>query len=88
MSIVVMIILGALVGYIASMIFGRREGFIGSVIIGIVGAFIGNFISQLTTGSNNSYMTLSLSGFIWSIIGAVVLVAILNIISHPHHNAA
>lgn len=82
MSIIVFIILGGLVGWIASHLMGRREGVIASVIIGIVGSFIGSLIAQLFTG-DRSYLSLTWSGIIWSLIGAVVLVAIMNAISRP-----
>jgi uncharacterized membrane protein YeaQ/YmgE (transglycosylase-associated protein family) len=87
MSIILFIILGAIVGWLASRIMGRDEGIFASIIIGIVGSFIGSFISQLLT-SGQSYLSLSWSGFIWSLIGAIILVAIINAISgqrHRHH---
>ena len=86
MSILVAIILGGLVGYIASKIMGRHEGILMSVIIGIVGSFIGSFISSFFTGSDKSFLAFSMTGLIWSLIGSVVLVAILNAISRPRHN--
>ena len=52
MSILVIIILGGLVGWIASMIMGREEGLFASIVIGIIGSFIGGFISSLLTGSD------------------------------------
>jgi uncharacterized membrane protein YeaQ/YmgE (transglycosylase-associated protein family) len=89
MSIIVTIIVGAIVGWVASRLMGRKEGFIASVIIGVVGSFIGSFISSFTTGSDKAYLTFSMSGFIWSLIGAVILVAIMNAVSrsHSHHTA-
>ncbi|MDB5164871.1 MAG: GlsB/YeaQ/YmgE family stress response rane protein [Candidatus Saccharibacteria bacterium] len=85
MSIIVTIILGGLVGWIAARMLGRNEGVFGSVLIGIVGSFIGSFISELFTGSDHSYLAFSWSGLIWSLIGSVVLVAIMNAFSHRHH---
>ena len=83
MSIIVAIILGGLVGYIASRLMGRQEGILMSVIIGIVGSFIGGFVSNLITGSDKSFLALSWMGLFWSLVGSVILVAILNAISHP-----
>jgi uncharacterized membrane protein YeaQ/YmgE (transglycosylase-associated protein family) len=85
MGILVFIILGGLVGYIASRIMGRNEGVLMSVIIGIVGSFIGGLASSLLTGSNKSFLAFSVSGLIWSLVGAVILVAILNAVKRPHH---
>lgn len=85
MSIVIFIILGGIVGWLASQLLGREEGVVGSIVIGIIGSFIGSFVSQLLT-SGTSYLTLSWSGFLWSLIGAIIFVAILNMVSHPRHH--
>jgi uncharacterized membrane protein YeaQ/YmgE (transglycosylase-associated protein family) len=84
MGIIVMLILGGLIGWAASSMMGRDEGVIASVIIGIVGSFIGGLISQLFTGADRSFLALSWMGLLWSFIGAVVLVAILNAVRRPH----
>lgn len=87
MSIIVFIILGGVVGWLASQLLGREEGLVGSIVIGIVGSFIGSLVSQLLT-SGSSYLTLSWSGFLWSLVGAIIFVAILNAFSsarHHHH---
>ena len=87
MSIIVAIILGGLIGYLAALVMGRREGILASVIIGIIGSFIGSFISRLFTGGDQSFLAFSWVGLFWSFIGAVILVAIMNAIQRPHHNA-
>lgn len=78
MGIIVVIILGAIVGWVAARLMGRNEGVVASVIIGIIGSFIGSLISQLFTGSDRSFLAFDMSGLIWSLVGAVILVAILN----------
>lgn len=85
MSIIVAIILGGLVGWIASKLMGREEGIVMSIIIGVVGSFIGSLISGVLTGSDKSFLAFSWMGLFWSLIGAVILVAIMNAISHPRH---
>ncbi len=86
MSIIVMLIIGGVVGWLAARLLGRHEGILASIVIGIVGSFIGSFASQLTTGSDRSYLAFSWSGFIWSLIGALILVAIMNAFSHRRHH--
>jgi uncharacterized membrane protein YeaQ/YmgE (transglycosylase-associated protein family) len=61
---------------------GRDEGVIASVVIGIVGAFIGGWLASLLGSGTQSYLGFSLSGLIWSFIGAVILSAILNAFQH------
>lgn len=87
MGILLYIILGGLVGYVAARLLGRNEGIIGSVIIGIIGSFIGGFASRLFTGADQSFLTFSTMGLFWSTVGALVLVAILNAFnrSNRHH---
>ncbi len=86
MSIIVAIILGGLVGWLASKIMGREEGVFASIVIGIVGSFIGSFVSRLFTGADQSFLAFSWSGLIWSLIGSVILVALLNAFSHRRHS--
>jgi uncharacterized membrane protein YeaQ/YmgE (transglycosylase-associated protein family) len=85
MSLIVAIILGGLVGWIAARLLGRDEGAIASVIIGVIGSFIGSVISSAVTGSDRAYLDFSWSGLLWSLIGAVVLVGLMNTLSHRHH---
>jgi uncharacterized membrane protein YeaQ/YmgE (transglycosylase-associated protein family) len=86
MTILTVIIVGAIVGWLASRLMGRDEGIIASILIGIVGSFIGSFISTLFTGSDRSYLAFSWSGFFWSLIGAIILVAIMNAMSSRRHH--
>lgn len=86
MSIIVVIILGGLVGWIASKLMGREEGILMSIVIGIIGSFIGGFISNLLTGSDKSFLAFSWMGLFWSLVGSVILVAIMNVISHPRRH--
>ena len=85
MSILVAIILGGLVGYIAARMMGREEGVLASIVIGIIGSFLGSFISRLFTGSDQAFLSFSWMGLFWSFVGAVVLVAIMNAMSHRSH---
>jgi uncharacterized membrane protein YeaQ/YmgE (transglycosylase-associated protein family) len=66
---------------------GRDEGLIASIIIGIIGSFIGSFISLLIAGSDQSYLAFSWTGIFWSLVGAIIFVAILNAFtSRQHHH--
>ena len=86
MSILVAIILGGLVGYIAARLLGRNEGVLASIVIGVIGSFIGGFVSRLFTGADQSFLAFSWMGLFWSAIGALILVAILNAVRKPRHN--
>lgn len=78
MGLISWIILGALAGWVASMIMGKNSsmGAIANIVVGIAGAFIGGFVmSQIggyeVTGFN-------LTSFIVALLGAVILLAIIN----------
>ena len=86
MGIIAYIILGGLVGWIASRLMGRDEGILASIIIGIIGSFIGGFVSRLFMGTDDSMLAFDWSNLFWSLIGAVILVAIMNAVSRPRHH--
>jgi len=76
MGIIIWIIFGALVGWVASMVMGGGGGLIWDIIVGIVGAVIGGFIMSLIgqggVGSFNLY------SFLVALLGACVLIAIVR----------
>ena len=76
MGIIARIILGALAGWIASMIKGRNHnmGAIANIIVGIIGAAIGGFVFRLTGGS--SITGLNLYSLLVSVVGAVILLSL------------
>lgn len=87
MNLLVILIIGGLVGWIAAQAAGRNTGIIASIVIGIIGSLIGSVLSVVLTGSDRAYLDLSWQGIIWSFIGAFVLVLIVNAVqgrSHSH----
>ena len=47
MGIILWLIFGAIVGWLAGIIMKSKNGLIWNVILGIVGSFVGGFIAQL-----------------------------------------
>lgn len=82
MGIIITLIVGALIGWIASMIMktDAEQGAILNIVIGIVGAFLGRFIFSdlLHIGGASVAGQFSLIGFFWGIVGAIILIAILK----------
>jgi uncharacterized membrane protein YeaQ/YmgE (transglycosylase-associated protein family) len=72
------IILGALSGWLASIIMGKNSqmGAIANIIVGIVGAFIGGFIFRALGGSGVTGLNL------WSVVVAVIGSCILLFIAN------
>ena len=75
------IVMGALAGWIASLIAGtnRQQGCLIDIIVGIVGAFVGGFLYQQLTGQpfNAGF---NITSLLVSVGGAVVLLIILKAI--------
>ncbi|HVX29876.1 MAG TPA: GlsB/YeaQ/YmgE family stress response membrane protein [Nitrolancea sp.] len=81
MNIIGWIIIGAVAGWIASMIMGRNEsmGWLANIVVGIVGAFIGGLIWALITGASFG-ASFSLGTLLLAIVGAVILLFIVNLV--------
>lgn len=82
MSWIVLIIVGAIIGWLASLIMrtDAEQGLLWNVIIGIVGSLLGKWIfaDLLGIGAAASAGSLSLGGVLWGIAGAVILILILK----------
>jgi uncharacterized membrane protein YeaQ/YmgE (transglycosylase-associated protein family) len=86
MSLLLFLLFGLVVGLIARAITPGRQhmGLALTAVVGIVGSFIGGFVSSLLSGEN--VLELHKSGIIGSIIGAVVLLLILQAVSPSLRN--
>lgn len=76
MGIIIWLIVGGIVGWLASLIMKRdaQQGITLNIIVGIVGALIAGWIFG---GGINQAITLT--SFVYSLIGAVILLAIVNL---------
>lgn len=79
MGLILWLIVGGIIGWLASIIMrtDAQQGIILNVVVGIIGAFIGGLI--ITGGSINS-APLTLQSFLVSLLGAVILLAIVNLV--------
>ena len=79
MGLILWLIIGGVIGWIASMIMrtDAQQGIFLNIIVGIVGAFIGGLI--LSGGSINN-QPLNITSFLVSLLGAVILLAIVNLV--------
>lgn len=77
-----MLVIGAIVGWLAATVSGRNEGLLGSIAIGVAGAFIGGIISDLFSGVSTSYLSLTWPGVFWTFVGAIILSSLLNAVQH------
>ena len=80
MGFIVWLIVGGLIGWVASMIM-RTDGqqcIILNIVVGIVGAVIAGLV--LGGGSINNSNPLDLTNILWSLLGAVILLAVVNLV--------
>jgi len=82
MGWIIAIIVGGVAGWLASMVMARDAsmGIIMNIIVGIVGALIGNLLAGPLFGINTTIQTFNLPGFLVAIVGAIVLLAIANLV--------
>ena len=74
MNLIVWLIVGGLVGWVASMLMHSPEGIVMNVIVGIVGAFIGGWLlSPLIGAGTINQHDFSLGGLAVSLLGVVNL---------------
>jgi uncharacterized membrane protein YeaQ/YmgE (transglycosylase-associated protein family) len=77
------LVIGLIAGWLASMIMGRGGyGIIGDIVVGVVGAFIGGFIARLlNVGGPSAADATNWTSFIFALIGAIILIAVLRALS-------
>jgi uncharacterized membrane protein YeaQ/YmgE (transglycosylase-associated protein family) len=82
MGWIITILVGALIGWLASLIMRTREqqGCIANILVGIVGAALGRFIFADLLGLGGAAVAgaLTIGGILWGVLGAIVLIAILR----------
>jgi uncharacterized membrane protein YeaQ/YmgE (transglycosylase-associated protein family) len=83
MNIIVWLVVGGLVGWVASLIMrtDARQGVLLNIVVGIVGAFLGGliFAPMFGTGTINEG-EFSVGSLLVSLAGAVILLAIVNLV--------
>lgn len=81
MSFISWIIVGGILGWIASMIMktNEQQGLILNIIVGIVGAFLGGLLLAPLFGTGTiNQSDFSIGSLLVSLLGAVILLAIVN----------
>lgn len=88
MSIIIWIIVGALAGWIASMIMktDAQMGALANIVVGIIGAFLGGWVVSLF-GINVDSGELNIPSILTAILGAVILLAIVKAVTGRRHTA-
>jgi uncharacterized membrane protein YeaQ/YmgE (transglycosylase-associated protein family) len=83
MNIIIWLVIGGLIGWVASMLMRTdgQQGIVLNVVVGIVGAVIGGWLlaPMVGAGTINSG-DFSVSGLAVSLVGAVLLLALVNLV--------
>ncbi|PSJ43396.1 GlsB/YeaQ/YmgE family stress response membrane protein [Allosphingosinicella deserti] len=82
MGFILLLVVGGLIGWVASLIMRTdgQQGIILNVVVGIVGALLAGFIiTPLIGGAPITSGEISVQSVIVSLVGAVVLLAIVNL---------
>lgn len=83
MAFIIWLIVGGFVGWLASLIMrtDAQQGILLNIVVGIIGAFLGGFLLAPLFGTGTiNQGDFTLSGLIVSLLGAVILLAIVNLI--------
>lgn len=82
MDLLLYVVFGGLVGWIASMIMGTdaQQGILGNIVVGIVGAFLGGFIMNSLGQSGVSGF--NFYSFIVALLGSVLLLWLYRMFTH------
>lgn len=83
MGIILLIIIGAIAGFLArALVPGKDDLSIPmTILLGIVGSFIGGFLGALLFGKDAIEGLLQPSGIIGSIVGAIIALVIFNAVT-------
>jgi len=82
MNIIVWLIVGGIIGWLASLVMrtDAQQGVFLNVVVGIVGAVLGGWLlSPLIGSATINQGDLSLGGILVSFLGAVILLAVVNL---------
>ena len=84
MNFIIWLIVGGLVGWVASIVMGTngQQGLLLNVVVGIVGAFVAGIVLTpllgIATINQNNF---SLPGLLVSLVGAIILLAVVSLFS-------
>jgi uncharacterized membrane protein YeaQ/YmgE (transglycosylase-associated protein family) len=77
MNWIVVIVVGAIIGWVASMIVQTRGGLLVDIVVGIVGALLASYLFGRATIMSGSFQIESL---LWSLLGAVILLVVFKLL--------
>lgn len=83
MNIIIWLVVGGLIGWIASLIMrtDAQQGVLLNIVVGVIGALIGGWIiSPLVGVPTINQDAFSVGAMVVSLVGAIILLAIVNLV--------
>ena len=79
-NFIVWLIVGAIIGWVASSLMGQREGLLLNIVVGILGAFVAGLVLtprlHIDTINQNDF---SVPALLVSLVGAMALLAVVGL---------
>lgn len=79
MYIILWLLFGAVVGWLAGIIMNDSKSLVMNIIVGIVGSLLGSWIASALF--NKSFSDFSIEGLLFSVLGAIVLIVIKRMVT-------
>jgi uncharacterized membrane protein YeaQ/YmgE (transglycosylase-associated protein family) len=83
MNIIVWLVVGGLIGWVASILMGTdgRQGIVLNVVVGIVGAVLGGWLLSGVFGAGSiNQGDFSVAGLMVSLLGAIILLFLVRLV--------
>ncbi len=79
-NFIVWLIVGAIIGWVASSLMGNRQGLLLNIVVGIVGAFVAGIVLTPLLGIGTiNQNNFSIPALLVSLAGAIILLAVVNL---------
>jgi len=80
-NLVVWLVAGGVIGWLAGIVMHDRSGVVINIVVGVVGALIAGLLLNQPTINQNVF---NLNALVISLIGAIVLLAVVNLVRRGH----
>jgi uncharacterized membrane protein YeaQ/YmgE (transglycosylase-associated protein family) len=82
MGWIIALIVGGIAGWLASLVMKRDAsmGIFWNIVVGCIGSVVGNLIAGPVLGISGSVQEFSLTGLVIAVVGAIVLLGIVNLV--------
>lgn len=82
MGWIIALVVGGIAGWLGSLVMNRDAsmGIFWNIVVGCIGSLIGNAIAGPLLGISGSVQEFSLTGLVIAVVGAVVLLGIVNLV--------